>query len=389
MKTERPRLWHHPQFWPWATQGLVLLCVVVLLVYFGTNLAANLQQKQLSFGFDFLQSQAGFNIGESLIAYQPTNSYLQALVVGLVNTLRIVALGLVFATLVGVGVGIARLSDNWLVRQLGTIYVETLRNTPLLLQLVFWYFAVFVSGPPFERRFHLLGEISFSQRGLLLPDFLPRLSIMTWLICLGIGVALARWVWRLQQRRRLERGEPTKAWFMAAVTLTFWGCMAWVLTREFPFNLEWPTVQNNTTIKAGLLLTPEYAALLLGLTFYTAAFIAEIVRGGILAVPQGQWEAARSLGLNPNLTMRLVVLPQALRVIVPPLTSQYLNLAKNSSLAIAVGYPDLYSVSSTTYNQTGRAIEVILLMMATYLVMSLLISLVMNVYNRRIQIVER
>jgi general L-amino acid transport system permease protein len=389
MKTERPRLWHHPQFWPWATQGLVLLCVGLLLGYFGTNLAANFQQKQLSFGFDFLQSQAGFNIGESVIAYQPTYSYLQALGVGLVNTLRIVALGLVLATLMGIGVGIARLSHNWLVRQLGTIYVETLRNTPLLLQLVFWYFAVFVSGPPFERRFRLLDEISFSQRGLLLPDFLPRLSLFTWLVCLGIGVILARWVWHFQQRRRLEQGEPTKPWFMAAVTVVFWGCMAWVLTREFPFNLEWPAVQNNTTIKAGLLLTPEYSALLLGLTFYTAAFIAEIVRGGILSVPKGQWEAARSLGLNPNLTLRWVILPQALRVMVPPLTSQYLNLAKNSSLAIAVGYPDLYSVSSTTYNQTGRAIEVVLLMMATYLAISLLISLGMNFYNRRIQIVER
>jgi general L-amino acid transport system permease protein len=389
MKTERPRLWHHPQFWPWVTQGLVLLCVGLLLGYFGTNLAANFQQKQLSFGFDFLQSQAGFNIGESVIAYQPTYSYLQALGVGLVNTLRIVALGLVLATLMGIGVGIARLSHNWLVRQLGTIYVETLRNTPLLLQLVFWYFAVFVSGPPFERRFRLLDEISFSQRGLLLPDFLPRLSLFTWLVCLSIGVILARWVWHFQQRRRLEQGESTKPWFMAAVTVVFWGCMAWVLTREFPFNLEWPAVQNNTTIKAGLLLTPEYSALLLGLTFYTAAFIAEIVRGGILSVPKGQWEAARSLGLNPNLTLRWVILPQALRVMVPPLTSQYLNLAKNSSLAIAVGYPDLYSVSSTTYNQTGRAIEVVLLMMVTYLAISLLISLGMNFYNRRIQIVER
>jgi general L-amino acid transport system permease protein len=176
---------------------------------------------------------------------------------------------------------------------------------------------------------------------------------------------------------------------MAAVTFTFWGCIAWVLTREFPFNLEWPAVQGNKTIQSGLLLTPEYSALLLGLTFYTAAFIAEIVRGGILAVSKGQWEAARSLGLGPNLTLRLVIIPQALRVIIPPLTSQYLNLAKNSSLAIAVGYPDLYSVASTTYNQTGRAIEVILLMMATYLVISLLIAGVMNVYNRRIQIIER
>jgi general L-amino acid transport system permease protein len=383
------RIWQHPKFWPWATQGLVVVLIGLAAIFFGSNLAANLQQKRLGFGFDFLQSQAGFNIGETLIEYSPTDTYLRALGVGLVNSLRIMALGLVFATLIGTGVGIARLSSNWLLRQLAAVYVEILRNTPLLLQLVFWYFAVFVSGPPFEQRLSLLGELSFSQQGLLLPSFAVRLSFITWLVCFGIGLILARWVWRFQHRRRIEQGEPIQPWFMALITLLFWLSIAWVLTKETPFSFAWPSVLNNQTIRSGMLLTPEYSALLLGLTLYTAAFIAEIVRGGIMAVPKGQWEASRSLGLDPNLTLRLVILPQALRTIVPPLTSQYLNLAKNSSLAVAIGYPDLYAVASTTFNQTGRAIEVILLLMATYLAISLLIALVMNLYNRRIQIIER
>jgi general L-amino acid transport system permease protein len=387
MKAVKSQPWNHPKFWPWAAQILVLGLIGLLVAYCGSNLVANFQQKQLSFGFDFLQSQAGFNIGETPIPYQPTDTYAQALGVGIVNSLRIMALGLVLATLMGTGIGIARLSSNWLVRQLGTVYVELFRNLPLLIQLMFWYFAVFLSAPPFEQRIRLLGDLSLSQRGLLLPNFLPRVSLLSWIICIGIGVAIARWVFRTLRRRQLE-GEPASPWFMATITVIFWGCIAWVLTKEFPWNLELPAVRNNN-ITGGLLLTPEYSAILFGLTFYTAAFIAEIVRGGILSVPKGQWEAARSLGLQPNLTLRLVILPQALRVIVPPLTSQYLNLAKNSSLAIAVGYPDLYSVSSTTFNQTGRAVEVILLLMATYLAISLTISLVMNLYNRRIQIIER
>jgi general L-amino acid transport system permease protein len=396
METERrtlwqqlwQQLWQHPKFWPWATQGSVLLLIGLVVLFFGTNLIVNLQQKNLGFGFDFLRSQAGFNIGETSIAYSPTDTYFRALSVGLVNSLRIMALGLVFATLIGTGVGIARLSSNWLLRQLAGVYVEVLRNTPLLLQLIFWYFAVFVSGPPFEKRLSFLG-LSFSQSGLLLPNFAVRLSLMTWLICLGSGLLTARWVWRYQHRRRIEEGEPIQPWFMATVTLLFWLSVAWVIAKETPFSFAWPSVLNNKTIQAGLLLTPEYSALLLGLTLYTAAFIAEIVRGGIMAVPKGQWEASRSLGLSANLALRLIIVPQALRIIVPPLTSQYLNLAKNSSLAIAIGYPDLYAIASTTFNQTGRAIEVILLLMATYLAISLFIAFVMNLYNRRIQIIER
>jgi general L-amino acid transport system permease protein len=382
METER-RVWQHPKFWSWAIQGLVLLLIGLAVLFCGTNLATNLAQKHLRFGFEFLRSQAGFNISETLVSYRPTDNYFQALRVGLVNSLCIMALSLVLANLLGVGIGIARLSSNWLLRQFAGVYGEVLRNTPLLLQLMFWYFAVFKSSPPFEQRLSVLGDLSFSQRGLLLPNFSVRLSLMTWLICLGIGVTLARWVWRIQHRRRFEAGEPIHPWFMAGVTLLFWLSVAWVLTKETPFSFAWPSVQNNT-IQAGLLLTPEYSALLLGLTLYTAAFIAEIVRGGIMAVPKGQWEASRSLGFSSSLTLRLIVIPQALRLMVPLLTTQYLNLAKNSSLAIAIGYPDLYAIASTTFDRTDRAIEVTLLLIATYLAISLIISIAINLYSRQI-----
>jgi general L-amino acid transport system permease protein len=281
-------------------------------------------------------------------------------------------------------VGIARLSANGLLRQLATLYVEVLRNTPLFLQLFVWYFAVFVGGPTFENRFQLLGDLSFSKRGLLLPNLIFKPGAIAWIICLGIGIFLAQWVWRDRFRRRLENNEMTQPWFMASITMLFWICMAWVFTKNFPFVAQWPRVENNT-VQAGLLLTPEYCAILFGLTFYTAAFIAEIVRGSILAIPKGQWEAGQALGFGSGLMLRLIILPQALRVIVPPLTSQYLNLAKNSSLGVAVGFPELYAVSSTTFNQTGRSIEVVLLLMATYLSISLVLSLVLNLYNRRLQ----
>ena len=272
------------------------------------NLNRNLQQLGIQFGFDFLKQQASFDIGETLIKYNPTDTYSRALWVGLINSLRVAVIGIFLHTIVGVSAGIGRLSDNWLVRNITLVYVEIFRNTPLLLQLLFWYFAVFLSFPKAENKISLWGFVGISQNGI-----------------------------------------------------------------EFP----WFT------------LSPEFSALLLGLIFYTGAFIAEIVRGGIQSVPKGQWEAARSLGLKPGLLMRLVIFPQALRVIIPPLTSQYLNLTKNSSLAIAIGYPDVYFVASTTFNQTGRAVEVILLIMLTYLILSLIISVAMNLFNRTVQIPER
>lgn len=300
-------IWRNQRFWRFFGQALVVVLILAGLAFLGSNLDRNLRQLGIRLGFDFLRSQAGFSIGDTPIPYQSSDSYAWALLVGLVNSLRVIGLGIGLATLVGVSVGIARLSDNWLLRQLALFYVETLRNTPLLLQLFFWYFAVFFRFPPVETPL--------------------------------------RWLALTVSKGGLQLGE--------------------------------------------LRVSSEFTALLLGLSFYTAAFIAEVVRGGIQSVPQGQWEAARSLGLKPGQTLRLVVLPQALRTIVPPLGNQYLNLAKNSSLAIAVGYPDLYAVSSTTFNQTGRAVEVMILISLTYLSLSLLISLLINLYNRSVQLVER
>ncbi|MFN6561728.1 MAG: amino acid ABC transporter permease [Nostoc sp. ChiSLP01] len=296
------------RFWRIIGQFFAVFLTAVVIVILWENLNRNLQQLGIQFGFDFLTQQASFAIGETPISYKPTDSYSRALWVGLINSLRVAIAGIFLTTIVGITAGIARLSDNWLVRNITLVYVEIFRNTPLLLQLLFWYFAVFLSFPKTENKISLWGFIRLSQNGLELP------------------------------------------WFT---------------------------------------LSPEFSALLLGLTFYTGAFIAEIVRGGIRSVAQGQWEAARSLGLKPGLVMRLVIFPQALRVIIPPLTSQYLNLTKNSSLAIAIGYPDIYFVGSATFNQTGRAVEVILLIMLAYLILSLSISLVMNLFNRTVQIKER
>ena len=308
MTNLKPSIWRDVRFWRIALQLVAVFLAAVVIVILWGNLQRNLQQLGIPFGFDFLKQQASFDIGETLIGYKPTDIYSYALWVGLINSLRVAIAGIFLTTIVGVSAGIARLSDNWLVRNIAMVYVEIFRNTPLLLQLLFWYFAVFLSFPKTENKISLWGFIGISQNGLELP------------------------------------------WFT---------------------------------------LSPEFSALLLGLTFYTGAFIAEIVRGGIQSVPKGQWEAARSLGLKPGLVMRLVVFPQALRVIIPPLTSQYLNLTKNTSLAIAIGYPDIYFVASTTFNQTGKAVEVILLIMLTYLTLSLTISVVMNLFNRSVQIKER
>ncbi len=385
----RGKWWRQPWVWRWIGQVCVVLLAVLAALYFWTNLTQNLQRLRLQLGFDFLQSQAGFGIGETSIPYRPTDTYAWALWVGLLNSLRVMVAGLVLTTIVGVTVGVARLSNNWLVRQLALIYVETLRNTPLLLQLLFWYFAIFLNLPPLSQRLQLPGPIYLSNQGVVLPWPVATDATPIWGVILLMGGVIALVLWRRLTRLQIEQGRAGQPPIWPWVTIALVAGLAWVLTRQGPFTWTLPQIVNNTQVQGGLQLSSEFATLLLGLTLYTAAFIAEIVRAGITAVPKGQWEAARALGLQSGVTLRLVVFPQALRVIVPPLTSQYLNLAKNSSLAIAIGYPDLYAVASTTFNQTGQAVEVLLLIMVTYLSISLIISLGMNLYNRSIQLVER
>jgi general L-amino acid transport system permease protein len=375
--------WRDERFWKIVVQGVAVVGAIALITFLLVNLNHNLRQLNLQFGFDFLQSRASFDIGETPIDYDASNTYARALVVGLLNSLRVAVATLVLTTMIGIGVGIARLSSNWLVRKLALVYVEALRNTPLLLQLLFWYLAVFTKvGRELVR---LPGNIYLTNSGLSLPWIGTKSGTGFWFVVLLLGIILAAWVWRWRTRMMLERGQRGRQglWTLGVILGAI--VLATLITGGFPLLLNLPEVVNETQLVGGLRLSPEYAALVVGLTLYTAAFIAEIVRAGIQAVPKGQVEAAKALGLNPGLAMRLVIFPQALRIIIPPLNSQYLNLWKNSSLAIAIGYPDIYAVASTTFSQTSKAVEVMLLIMLTYLGISLVISLGMNTFNRLMQ----
>lgn len=387
MKTsQKTPLWRDSRFWWIAAQGIAVLLTAIAVLFFWTQLSQNLVRLGIRLGFDFLQSQAAFDIGETPISYQPADNYARALLVGLVNSLRVMIAGIIFATLVGVTVGLARLSDNWLVRKLALVYVELLRNTPLLLQLLFWYFAVFLGLPKLPAYLQLPGPIYLTQQGIALPwlQFTPDTGF--WLVCLGGSLGIAA-LWQAWDHRRGASLIPKGLKFLGLLTTAI--AIALATARNQFLVLDLPQLVDNSSLQGGLRLSPEFAALLLGLTFYTATFIAEIVRGGVQSVPRGQWEAAKALGLNGGATLRWVIVPQALRAIVPSLGNQCLNLAKNSSLAIAVGYPDLYAVASTTFNQTGRAVEVMVLIMVTYLSISLVISALINLYNRSVQLVER
>lgn len=376
------------RFWKIAGQVIAVVLIATVVFIITDNLLYNLQQLGIELGFEFLNSQASFDIGESLIAYSPSDTFGRAMVVGFMNSLRVMALGIIFATVVGLVIGIARLSNNWLVRNIALVYIEIFRNTPLLLQLFFWYFAVFLKLPSVEQSITVGDFFFLNQRGVFVAWLIGNATTGIWVLLLALGMVGAAWVWRWRFYVMLEQGRPGRQvwWAMGAIATAL--MLALIVTRREPFLLNLPQV-NDDAIQGGLRLSPEFCALLVGLVFYTASFIAEIVRGGIQAVPKGQWEAASALGLKSGRMMQLIILPQALRVIIPPLTSQYLNLAKNSSLAIAIGFPDVYQVSSTTFNQTGRAVEVMLLIAVTYLTISLLISLVMNFINSKVQLKER
>ena len=374
------------QYWSWISQGFVLLLLGWFLLASWINLNQNLSQRNFGLGFDFLWNQAGFAIGESPVPFSAQDFYITALWIGLLNTLKVVVVGLVIATILGITVGLARLSDNWLVNRLALLYVQILRNTPLLLQLLFWYSAFFLSLPAPGDPLTVLNSIFLSKQGMTLPWLQPTASFSSGIPLMGAGGlgAIALFLWL--RRRRLRFGaQPRWTSFLPVV---FWGGLIAIALLvsggQLPVAANIPTFENQG-VRGGLYLSAEYSTLVIGLSLYTASFIAEIVRAGITAVPRGQWEASKSLGLNPFQLMGYVIFPQALRVIIPPLTSQYLNLAKNSSLAIAIGYPDIYAIASPTLNQTGRPIEVILILMAVYLTISLSLSFGMSLYNRSTQ----
>jgi general L-amino acid transport system permease protein len=368
-------------------QALLLAAVVGVGWYLVDNTLHNLALRQIRVGFDFLGREAGFEIAEARIAYQPSDTYGRAFLAGLSNTLWVSALGVVGATLIGTLIGIARLSSNWLVARLAGAYVEFMRNIPLLLQLFVWY-GIFTELLPPVRQALAFGDVAlWSNRGLRLawPEAHPAWNAAAWAFMAAIVLSFA---WRFFSRARQRRsGLALPVVLPVLVLLAGLPLAAWILGGA-PTGLDRPVLRG-FNFQGGVVLSPEFLALLIGLSTYTAAFIAEVVRAGLLAVDRGQTEAAMSLGLSAAQRLRLVTLPQALRVIIPPMTSQYLNLTKNSSLAVAIGYPDLVSVSNTSMNQTGQAIEAIVILMAVYLAISLLISLFMNWYNARVRLVER
>ncbi len=382
--------WRDIRFLKILAQVVFLIVLALVAGYLYFNVTTNLARQGLAVGYGFMKNPASFDIGESYIPYEPSDPYSRALLVGLVNTLVISALGIVLTTIVGVLVGVARLSSNWLINRFAAAYVGVIRNTPLLLQLMFWYFGVVIQLPRVKEAIWLPGPIYLTQRGVYLTWGEATATFPAWRVYIMIALISILVVWSLLRTAQKRASVPINPWwnlaYLVVPALIIW--LGAALQPEPPLTPSIPELAG-LNFRGGLRLTPEFAALLFGLVTYTGAFIAEIVRAGIQAVSRGQVEAARSLGLTNSQTLRLVVFPQALRIMVPPVTSQYLNLAKNSSLAIAIGYPDLFSVAGTVHNQTGAAIEIITIMMLSYLSISLFTSLLMNIYNRRIQLVER
>lgn len=368
---------------------LILIVVLGLAVWeIVGNVVENLRRQNIASGFGFWDRTAGFDISQTLIAYSNTSSYGEAFWVGLTNTLLVAALGIVFAAVLGFIIGIARLSSNWVVARLATVYVEAIRNVPLLLQLMFWYFAVLKNLPGPRQSLALPAGASLNVRGLYLPAPVPQdgFGVVALAFLIGIVASIAVYLWA--RRRQMATGEQFPILWTSLGLIFGLPLVAYLLTG-MPLAFEYPELKG-FNFQGGIVIQPEFMALLLGLSIYTASFIAEIVRAGILGVSRGQKEAARAIGLSNGQMLRLVVIPQAARIIIPPLTSQFLNLTKNSSLAVAIGYPDFVSVfTGTVLNQTGQAVEVILLTMAVYLTLSLLTSAFMNWFNTRMALVER
>jgi general L-amino acid transport system permease protein len=379
--------WTDPVFRSIVWQIVIVGIVIAIGWYFVRNTNENLAARHIATGFGFLGRVAGIPIGESLLPYNPVvNTYGWALLIGVLNTLQVAVVGVVLATILGTLVGIGRLSRNWLLSKLTAFYVETLRDIPLLLQLLFWY--TILQGLPGPRQAWHLGNVAFlTNRGMRLPT-LEWQPAHTCALLAFIAGLIGTILWNRRGRRQQEvTGVRPAIWPVAVALLIGLPVLVWAILGA-PFQVELPVLRG-FNFQGGVTLSPEYFALMLGLVIYTASYIAEIVRSGIQAIPQGQWEAAAALGLQPGHVLRQIILPQAMRIIIPPMTSQYLNLTKNSSLAVAIGFQDIVSIANTTLNQTGQAIEGIAIIMAVYLTISLSISMFMNWYNAHIALVER
>ncbi|GHB03399.1 amino acid ABC transporter permease [Modicisalibacter luteus] len=385
---KRGALWRDPAFRALVFQAILLLALLALITMIVLNTMANLESRGITTGFGFLNERAGFSIPQTLIDYSGDSTYARTFVVGLLNTLLVSIMGIIAATIIGFAVGIARLSTNWLLAKLAAAFVETFRNIPLLVQILFWYFAVLQALPSPRQSLSVFDTFFSNVRGLVMPDPqpLPGFAATPWALLAAIVITIALAVFA--RRRQARTGKALPIYWLGTATII--GVpLAIFLVTGMP--LEWSVPElTGFNFRGGVTIIPEFMALWLALSIYTASFIAEIVRSGIQSVPHGQVEAANSLSLPGSITLRKVVIPQAMRVIVPQLTSQYLNLIKNSSLATAIGYPDLVAVfAGTALNQTGQAIEIVAMTMAVYLIISLLVSALMNIYNARTLLKER
>jgi general L-amino acid transport system permease protein len=365
-----------------------VLCIVGLLAYYlVSNTLANLERQSIATGFGFLQKEASFEIGESLIPYSAANRYARALLVGVLNTLLVSFTGIILTVILGTFIGIARLSTNWIVSRLAAVYTEVFQDIPVLLQLFFWYAFFYEMLPSPRQATSPFKGMFLSNRGLVfpVPAYHPTYLFMGLSVLLGVAVIFFLRHWARKRQARTGRYFPV--FRVSVLILVLFPALTWWIGGS-PTEMNVPELKGFNFV-GGLNVSPEFAALLLGLVLYTAAFVAEVVRAGIQSVSKGQREAAMAIGLRPGQVLSLVILPQALRVIIPPLTSQMLNLTKNSSLAVAIGYPDFVSVAGTTINQTGQAIEGVALIMLVYLFFSLSTSAFMNWYNKKMALVER
>lgn len=387
-RREATPFWRDIRVLRWVGQIISAIIIIALIGFLLLNASDAMQARGLGLGYGWLEQSAGFAIDDAPISFDPSDTFGRALVVGLLNTIRVALLGVVLATILGVIVGLSRLSSNWLLRTLANGYVETIRNVPLLVQLFFWFFAVFQQLPSVDDSITIGDALVLNQRGVYVAALRPAASFTPWIITVIAAIVLGVAAWRFLLNYQVRTGRATYPLATGIAVIVLAPIIAWFILPSAPLSVDVP-VLGRFNYSGGTTLTTQFAALLVGLVIYTASFIAEIVRAGIQAVSRGQVEAARAIGLSNFQAMRLVIFPQALRVIIPPLISQYLNLTKNSSLAVAIGFKDLFAVGKTIIDQAGRAVPVFVLIMAVYLVISLTYSVVLNFYNKRIKFVER
>ncbi|RWA61645.1 amino acid ABC transporter permease [Mesorhizobium sp. M1C.F.Ca.ET.193.01.1.1] len=368
-------------------QTLVVVLLFASIWWIVNNVIENLQRLHIASGFQFLRNRAGFDISDTPIAYTSDATYGRALLVGLINTIIVAVAGIITATIIGFVIGIGRLSHNWLIRKICTVYVEIFRNIPPLLVIFFWYSGVLAVLPPPRESYHLPFGSFLNQRGFYFPRTIWGDGSWLILVAFIVALAMAWFVAHRARQRQMSTGQQFPVFWTSVALIVGLPVLAFLLAG-MPLTFDFPK-QSTFNLTGGFQIKPEFLSLYLALSCYTAAFIAEIVRAGIKGVSKGQSEAAGALGLRSGPILRLVVIPQAMRIVIPPLTSQYLNLTKNSSLAIAIGYPDLTATAGTVLNQTGQAVEGVFIMMIAYLVLSLITSAVMNVVNARMALVER